>query len=284
MPIDELTISAGPGQWSYLQVGSTSSSKPPVLLLHGLPSYSYGWRDLLPFLAEAGFQALAIDWIGFGKSDKPEKKAFAYTPVAFLGALTALVAALKWQRFSLVVQGFLGSVGIQYAQRHPEQIERLAILNAPVATGARLPWNLKQLGLPLVGEMLTQNPLSVDQTLEGGGYWAIPNGDLGMFRRPYSLSGDAGRSLMLTVRNLQLEAALSEIEAGFAPWRSPETPPFPVGLIWGMRDRYLKDALIQSFRASHPQIGFYPIQEAGHYPLEQEPEAVSKAVVRFLSE
>ncbi|MBW4699332.1 MAG: alpha/beta fold hydrolase [Aphanocapsa lilacina HA4352-LM1] len=284
MLIRESTVRAGAQRWFCRSAGSESG--PPVLLLHGLPSHSHGWREAVPVLAERGLRVIAADWVGFGGSDKPDKSAFNYTPDAFIAALAAFVEALALERFSLVVQGFLGSAGIQYALREPRRIARLAVINAPISTSAKLPWNLRQLGLPLVGEMLTQNPLSVDQTLEGGGYTVISNGDLGAFRRPYSESGDAGRALMLTVRNLDLPRAIAEIEAGLAPWRqNGQVPtPFALALIWGLRDRYLGEAMAKSFVAAHPQVEFFPVAQAGHYPLEQDPEAVNQALVRFVAQ
>ncbi len=139
----------------------------------------------MPALAERGFRAIAPDWIGFGLSAKPDRRDFAYTPDAFINALAEFIQTLEIDRFFLVVQGFLGSVGIQYALRHPEQIERLSILNAPVSPSAKLPWKIKQLGIPLVGEMLTQDPLLVDRTLEGGSRYRVSDADLDVYRRSF---------------------------------------------------------------------------------------------------
>ncbi|HEY9874333.1 MAG TPA: alpha/beta fold hydrolase, partial [Candidatus Obscuribacterales bacterium] len=177
------------------------TDKPPVLLLHSFPSQSYSWRQVLPALAEQGFRAIAPDWPGFGFSTKPDKRDFAYTPDAFLTALADLVQALEVERFSLVVQGFLGAVGLHYALQHPDQIERLAIFNTPLSTVAKLPWKIQQMGLPLVGDMITQDPLLVDRLLEGGGPYQVADKDLDVYRRPFLKSSDAGRSLLFTLRN-----------------------------------------------------------------------------------
>ena len=69
-------------------------------------------------LAEKGLRAIAPDWVGSGFSAKPERRDFAYTPDAYLEALVELIAALEIEKFFLVVQGFLGSVGLQYAMRY----------------------------------------------------------------------------------------------------------------------------------------------------------------------
>ena len=167
MVIQEHKITVDSLEWFYREAGSsTRTDFLPVLLLHGLVSQSYSWRNILPALAVQGIRAIAPDWIGCGFSAKPEKPDFAYNPEAFISALAGFTSALELTKFSLVVQGFLGSVGLQYALRYPAQIANISILNTPISTAVKLPWQIKQMGLPLVGEMLTQDPLLVDRTLE----------------------------------------------------------------------------------------------------------------------
>lgn len=253
----------------------TPNEKPPVLLLHDLPAQSYSWRNVLPALAEHGFRAIAPDWIGFGFSNKPDRRSFSYTPEAYLEALSELLNALDIQRFSLVVQGFLGSIGLQYALRHPQCIERLAILNTPLAPEAKLPWKIRQLGLPLVGDMLTQDPLLVDRTLEGGGGYRVEDADLDVYRRPYLKSSDAGRALLAVVKNLQLPQTMAEVQAGCDDWH------FPTLVAWGMRDPWLPSPIAQTF-ADRVQAEFTPLEEVGHYPQEDWHEKVNDALVGFL--
>ncbi|NEQ23478.1 MAG: alpha/beta fold hydrolase [Microcoleus sp. SIO2G3] len=277
MAAAEKFIEVGKLTWFYRESEPVNSSdKPPVLLLHGIPAQSYGWREVLPALAEQGFWAIAPDWIGSGFSAKPDKREFAYTPDAFIAALGEFVKALGIDRFSLVVQGFVGSVGLQYALRHPEQIDRIVILNAPITPDAKLPWKMKQLGLPLAGEMLTQDPLLVDRTLEGGGGYRVEDADLDVYRRPFLKSSDAGRSLFATVRNLQLSQAVTELQAGFANWQQP------VLVAWGIKDPWLPLSIAESFVKNAPDAQLVQLEEVGHYPQEDWHEKVSGAIVPFL--
>ncbi len=173
-----------------------------MVLLHGILSQSYSWRNIIPALAAQGTRVIAPDWIGYGFSGKPGKQDFAYTPDAFIKALDDFIQAIEIERFPLVVQGFLGSVGLQYALRYPETIANIAILNTPVFTFAKLPWEIKQMGLPLAGEVMTQNPLLVDRTLEGGCRYRIEDKDLDIYRKPFLKSSSSGRSLLWKIRNL----------------------------------------------------------------------------------
>lgn len=266
-------------RWFYREATPIALSEwPPVVLLHGLPAQSYSWRNVLAALAEQGFRAIAPDWIGYGFSDKPDLREFAYTPDAFIKELEAFLRGLAIDRCFLVVQGFLGSVGVQYAWRHPDQVERLAIFNAPITPEAKLPWKLKQLGLPLAGDMLTQDPLLVDRTLEGGGGYRVEDADLDVYRRPFLKSSDAGRALLATVRNLQLPRSTAEIKAGAPTWKQPTL------VAWGMRDPWLPFSIAQTFAKSIESAAFVrleQLEEVGHYPQQDWHEKVNAALLEF---
>lgn len=277
MSITEHRIKVGALEWFYREAAPIGRSDLlPVLLLHGLPSQSYSWRKIIPALAAQGTRAIAPDWIGFGSSAKPERREFAYTPDAFITALAEFIQAIELKRFSLVVQGFLGSVGLQYALRYPTQIESLAIVSTPISTTAKLPWKIQQMGLPLAGEILTQDPLLVDRTLEGGSRYQIAEPDLDVYRKPFLKSSQAGRSLLATVRNLQLQPSMAEIESGFQHWQQPTL------IIWGMKDPWLPLSMGQNFASTLQQAEFIQLQNVGHYPQEHYYEAILEDLLPFV--
>jgi pimeloyl-ACP methyl ester carboxylesterase len=275
--IKEQVLEVGALQWFYREAEPVNPpDKPVVLLLHDLPAQSYSWRHVLPALAEQGLRAIAPDWIGFGASVKPDRREFAYTPDAYVTALAAFLQELEIDHLSIVVQGFLGVFGLQYALRHAAQIERLVILNAPITSAAQLPWKIKQFGLPLIGDMLTQDPLLVDRTLEGGGGYRVEDADLDVFRRPFLKSSAAGRSLLAVVKQLTLPPLATEIQAGFSQWEKP----ILVG--WGVRDPWLSVAIAEEFVTGVPQAELVKFEEVGHYPQEDWHEKVNGALLTFL--
>lgn len=277
MDVTENVQEVGGLTWFYREAEPTRpSEKPTVVLLHGLPAQSYSWRFVLPALAEQGFHAIAPDWLGFGISSKPERRVFAYTPEAYLQGLQAFLQSLAIERCSLVVQGFIGSVGLQYALRHPEQIDRIAILNTPLSTSAKLPWKIKQMGLPLIGEMMTQDPLLVDRTLEGGGGYRVEDADLDVYRRPFLKSSDAGRALFAALQNLKLAEAMAELEAGYERWD------WPTLVAWGDRDPWLPLSHAEAFVNAVATATLHPLEEVGHYPQEDWHEKVNDVLLPFL--
>lgn len=275
--VTENKIKVGSLEWFYRESAPRGETDLlPVVLLHGLPSQSYSWRHIMPALADQGTRAIAPDWIGFGFSAKPDKRDFAYTPDAFITALAEFIKALEIERFSLVVQGFLGSVGLQYALRHTEQIESLVVLNTPISSTAKLPWQMQQWGLPLAGDMLTQDPLLVDRTLEGGSRYRIADGDLDIYRQPFLKSSTAGRSLMYAIRSMQMPSAMAEIEAGFKQWQYPTT------IIWGLTDPWLPVTMAKNFAAAINHAELVELSEAGHYPQEHYYDVVLESLSPFV--
>ncbi|AFZ60662.1 alpha/beta fold hydrolase [Anabaena cylindrica FACHB-243] len=277
MSIQEHKITVDSLEWYYREAEPIGRSDLlPVVLLHGIIAQSYSWRNILPALAAQGTRAIAPDWIGYGFSGKPEKRDFAYTPDAFITALAAFIQALELERFSLVVQGYLGSVGLQYALRNPEKIANIAILNTPVSTSAKLPWKIQQMGLPLAGEVMTQDPLLVDRTLEAGSRYRIEDKDLDIYRKPYLKSSSSGRGLLSTIRNLQLDQAMTEIETGFKQWQKP------ILLQWGMIDPWLSVDIAETFVQSVPDAEIIKLNNVGHYPQEHYHETILQDLLPFV--
>ena len=267
-------VEAGKFQWFYRQT-ELESERTPLLFLHGLPAHSYTWQNLMSLLAEEDIPSIAPDWIGSGFSDKPGKRDFAYTTDAYMEALGELVKALKLEKFYLVVQGFLGSVGIQYALLNPDKIEGLIILNTPITSGAKLPWSMKQMTFPVMGDMLTQDPLLVDRTIEKGSGFVVEDKDLDILRKPFLQSSDVGRALMITLKQLRLDVATKDIEAGLKSWSKPTL------IIWGTADSWLDTEAVKKLADANDEITFKELSEAKHYPQEHWASDIAGAIVQF---
>jgi pimeloyl-ACP methyl ester carboxylesterase len=104
------------------------------LCLHGEPTWCYLYRRMIPALAGSGARVVAPDFIGFGRSDKPEDEA-VYTFDFHRQFLLALVEALDLQNITLVVQDWGGLLGLTLPMEMPERFERLLVMNTALATG-----------------------------------------------------------------------------------------------------------------------------------------------------
>lgn len=245
-------------------------------MLHGLVCQSYSWRDVMPALGEYGFRSIAPDWIGHGSSSKPDIRQFDYKQETYIQALSDYLDALELDRFSLVVQGFLGVTGLLYAAQNPDKIERLIILNTPLPPTADLPFRVKMMGWPFVGDMMTQDPLLVDRTLEGAGPYQVADEDLDIYRRPFLKSSDVGRALMWTIRAMKVPQITAQIAQGFADWQPPTL------VAWGQSDPWLSAEGAKDFANGLANGDYVGLDQVGHYAQEDWAEKVSEAIVPFL--
>ena len=110
----------------YLDEGPRDG--PVMLLLHGMPTWSYLYRDMIPPLVEAGYRCIAPDHMGFGRSDKPTDIHW-YTIARHTEILTTLITTLGLRDITLVVQDWGGPTGLAQAATMGERFARLIIMN-----------------------------------------------------------------------------------------------------------------------------------------------------------
>ena len=101
---------------------------PVVLLLHGFPTSSHMFRNLIPTLASR-YHVVAPDYPGFGNSDMPDHAAFAYTFGHYADLVDGLVQQLKLPRYAMYVMDYGAPVGFRLALKHPERVSALIVQN-----------------------------------------------------------------------------------------------------------------------------------------------------------
>ena len=120
----------------YLDEGPPGAET--VLLLHGEPTWSYLYRTMIPVLTGAGLRAVALDLVGFGRSDKPAHRA-DYTYRAHVDWTWAAVEAIGIDAVTLVCQDWGGLIGLRLVGEHPERFARVVAANTFLPTGDRPP-------------------------------------------------------------------------------------------------------------------------------------------------
>jgi len=101
---------------------------PVMLLLHGMPTWGFLYRDMIPALVAAGYRCIAPDHMGFGRSDKPTDIHW-YTIARHTEILTSLIVALDLRNVTLVCQDWGGPTGLAQAAMMPERFDHLVIMN-----------------------------------------------------------------------------------------------------------------------------------------------------------
>jgi len=102
------------------------SDADPVLLLHGQPSWSYLYRKMIPVLAEGGRRVIAMDHIGFGRSDKPIDIEY-YSYPGHIDRLEQFIQSLELQHITMFCQDWGSLIGLHVAGKHPEWFARIVV-------------------------------------------------------------------------------------------------------------------------------------------------------------
>ena len=116
----------------YLDEGPAEAA--PVLLLHGEPSWCYLYRKMIPLLTAVGLRAVAPDFIGFGRSDKPASRN-DYTYQLHVDVIRVFVEQLGLRDITLVCQDWGGLIGLRVAAEHEERFARIVAANTFLPTG-----------------------------------------------------------------------------------------------------------------------------------------------------
>jgi haloalkane dehalogenase len=120
----------------YVDEGAAGA--PPVLLMHGEPSWSYLYRKMIPVLTDAGLRCIAPDLVGFGRSDKPLARD-DYTYQRHVDWMTALVEQLGLRDATFVGQDWGGLIGLRLVTAMPERFARVVAANTFLPTGDTQP-------------------------------------------------------------------------------------------------------------------------------------------------
>jgi haloalkane dehalogenase len=119
-------------------VDEGASGAPPVLMLHGEPSWSYLYRRMIPIIVDAGLRAVAIDLVGFGRSDKPARRD-DYTYQRHVDWTRAAVEAIGVRGATFFGQDWGGLIGLRIVAEDPDRFDRVVAGNTFLPTGDRHP-------------------------------------------------------------------------------------------------------------------------------------------------
>jgi len=265
---------------SFLDEGPRADEA--VLMLHGNPTWSFFYRDLVRACSAEGLRCVAPDHIGMGLSDKPES--YDYSLATRVADIEALVESLGLKRIHLVVHDWGGAIGFGLATQHPELIGRITILNTAAFLSPRIPRRIRLCRNAIFGEWLVRG-------LNG---FAWPATWMAMHRR--ALSADEKRGFLFPydswanrvavhrfVEDIPLEgdhpthATLAEIEA-----RLPLLVNKPKLIVWGGRDFCFSDHFLTRWREIYPDARVERLADVGHYVLDDAGDAARLPIRDFL--
>lgn len=279
--VEHLTIQANGLSFYCAAAGPVDG--PLVLLLHGFPEFSYGWRNQIGPLAAAGLRVVVPDQRGYGLSDKPSGVA-AYDIDVLARDVVALADAFGAQTFSVVGHDWGGIVAWRVASDFGDRLDRLVILNAPNldvvgAHAARHPTQL----LKSFYVALFQMPYVPEWSMAASDY-ALLAGALRNTSRPGTFPDDA---LMVYRQAWSQPGALTSMLAWYRalPWRRTRTAKriaTPTLVVWGDRDTALDASLAEDSAALCDDVRIHHIATATHWVHHEEPTPVDALLRAFL--
>ena len=266
----------------YREAGPTAA--PTVLLLHGFPSSSHRFRNLIPALA-AKYHVIAPDYPGFGQSSAPAVADFEYTFANLANVVEGFTDQLGLASYVLYMQDYGGPVGMRLAIRHPERVRGIVVQNAVVSIEGWHPENTAPLQAYWKARTPeTEAPVRDIITAEGT-KWQYVTGE----PRPELVSPD---SWTMDQRGLdrpgnaaiQLELLYQYRDnvANYPKWQRflKELQP-PMLIAWGRNDPVFTTAGMEKFKALVPDAEVHTL-DAGHFALESQAPAIAAAMLAFL--
>lgn len=264
---------------SYLDEGPADANA--VLLLHGNPTWSFYYRDLVRALSPA-HRCIVPDHIGMGLSEKPAD--YPYTLATRISDIEALVHSLALKRVHLVVHDWGGAIGFGVAAQHPSLIGKIVILNTAAFASSRIPFRIAVCKLPALGPLLVRG-------LNG---FAAPALTMAMHRR--ALTPEERRGYLFPydswANRVAVSAFVRDIPMGpshpsWSTLMAVERGLWQFGdrqilIEWGGRDFCFDDGFLGRWKEIFPQATVRRHGDAGHYVLEDAREDVVPGIAAFL--
>ena len=263
----------------YVEEGQGS----PVLMLHGNPTWSYLYRRITPPVARAGYRALAVDHMGFGRSDRPPGHQ-RYTLRRHVDNLVAFIRALDLRDITLVMQDWGGPIGLGAAVEEPDRVARLVIMNTWIGVlpeGIRLPFHapFRERGL---GELLALGAnLFVEAMFAGMRPESATPLVAAAYRAPFP-DYYSRVPILAFARDIPVgedhptAPYMTDLGSAVADLRRPTL------LVWGMKDSVIPPPILEGWKSLYPHADVLELPNARHYLQEDEPETISERLVAFL--
>jgi len=273
-------------EMAYVEVGHGD----PIVLLHGNPTSSYLWRNVLPHLQPLG-RCIAPDLIGMGDSDKlPNSGPGSYRFVEHRRHLDALLEALDVrERVTLVIHDWGSALGFDWANRHRDAVKGIAFMEAIVRPQGWDHWDvmnmrpfLEALRSDAGEKMVLEENFFIEKILPGAVLRTLAAEEMAQYRRPFAEPGEGRRPTLTFPREIPIEGEPADVNAivnAYAEWLATSDVPKlfikvePGALLGG-------GANLETVRAWSNQT---EVTVAGvHFVQEDSPDEIGRAIADWM--
>ncbi|CAG9165911.1 alpha/beta fold hydrolase [Cupriavidus pampae] len=265
----------------YREAGPANA--PVVLLLHGFPTSSHMFRNLIPLLAD-GYRVIAPDYPGFGQSGSPDRASFAYSFAHYADIIDKLTVKLGASRYSMYVMDYGAPVGYRLAIAHPERVQALIVQNGNAYTeGLEAFWD------PIKAYWAEDTParrqaLEWLVTLETTKFqYTDGMGDLSRISPDNWIVDQAlldrpgNRDIQLDLfRDYGTNVPLYPQFQAFFRERKP-----PTLIVWGKNDKIFPEPGAHPYLRDLPDAELH-LLDSGHFALEEKLDVMAPLIREFL--
>ena len=250
----------------------------PVVLVHGLPTWSFLYRKVIPPLLDAGLRVIAPDLVGFGHSEKPKRDWYSYDAVvASFGA--HLDAIGLGEPITLVVHDWGGPIGLRWAVEHSDSVARLVVLDTGLyamgsgSTPARRSFS---------EWVASTDSLPVGGLLQGGTSTELPDEVVAAYEAPFpdaeSQAGVLAHALMVPLDDDAPAApAMAATLERMSSWQQPTL------VVWGEHDPILGPRIGERLSQRIPGTVAFETVDASHFLQEDVGEHLGARIEEFIA-
>lgn len=253
----------------------------PVVLIHGTPSSSYIWRNILPPLVEAGYKVHVFDLLGYGLSERPWNPETDTSVTGQVPILEGLLTHWGLDDLHIVAHDIGGGVAQRFALQSPERVRSLTMIDVVSFDS----WPSKRTREQMQGglEKLIEAPDAEHRAHFRD--WLLSTvqnkerlAETAMETYLEFISGPVGQGSLFQhqVRHYRPDHT-SEIAD-----RYPELGRLPVQLIWGADDAWQVVSWAERLQAAIPGSELHVVEDCGHFAMEDQPQRISALLVDFL--
>jgi cis-3-alkyl-4-acyloxetan-2-one decarboxylase len=270
-------------EMAYIDEGEQDEDKPCLLMVHGNPTWSFYYRNCVRDFSDK-FRCIAVDHIGCGSSDKPQK--YSYTLSQHIENLRELVAHCGLKKIILVLHDWGGAIGMGLATQEESKIKGIVILNTAAFFSNRIPLRIQICRLPFIGTWINRG-------LNGFALAATTMATA----RGKSLPVDVAKTLVgpydswhnrVAIDQFVKDIPVMDKDRAFKTIQEIEEnlirfKDVPKIIFWGAQDFCFNDSFYKKWLEFFPDAENYYYKDGGHYILEDCYSDIKKKLEVFTS-